>query len=74
MQLTRALTRSLKARMPPARFKHGAKIFAESLRGRIAILASYHPSPRNTRTGLLTHEMLVEVFMEAVSLAEALQG
>lgn len=40
------------------RFVHG-KVFA--FRGSPTVYASYHPSPRNTNTGRLTHAMLVDV-------------
>jgi uracil-DNA glycosylase family 4 len=33
-----------------------------------ALLCSYHPSQQNTSTGKLTHEMLVQVFLQARSL------
>ena len=52
------------------KFRHGLKLRI-SIEGRARwLLASYHPSPRNVRTGLLTKEMLVSVFREAVRLAE----
>ncbi len=38
------------------RFAHG-KVYA--FPGKPTLYASYHPSPRNTNTGLLTHRMLV---------------
>ncbi len=72
-QLSRALARSLKASIPKARFRHGIKVTVESSRGHIALMASYHPSPRNMRTGLLTHSMLVGVFLEAKKLVAALK-
>lgn len=40
------------------RFTHGGVFHFE---GRPALYASYHPSPRNTNTGVLTQEMLVKV-------------
>ena len=41
-----------------ASFAHGRVFRSE---GRPALYASYHPSPRNTNTGVLTQEMLVRV-------------
>lgn len=40
------------------RFSHGA-VFRSA--GRPCLYSSYHPSPRNTNTGVLTQEMLVDV-------------
>lgn len=39
-------------------FRHGA---AYSIPGSPTLIASYHPSPRNTNSGKLTYEMLVNV-------------
>jgi uracil-DNA glycosylase family 4 len=50
-------------------FSHGARVRARIGGYTRWLLASYHPSPRNMRTGLLTREMLLSVFMEAVRLA-----
>lgn len=52
-------------------FRHGAEYSVRTrARGDIWLIASYHPSPRNFRTGRLSHEMLVEVFRRARSLAD----
>jgi len=40
------------------RFSHGRKY---SFKAMPSLYASYHPSPRNTNTGVLTHAMLVDV-------------
>ena len=40
------------------RFSHGARY---RLDGMPTLYASYHPSPRNTNTGVLTQGMLVKV-------------
>ncbi len=44
------------------RFSHGLR---EKLPGGILLLASYHPSQRNTQTGLLKPDMLAGVFRQA---------
>ena len=69
--LTSAVARALGApgwRPPP--FKHGLE---ESLhterRGVVHLMASYHPSPRNVRTGLLKLEELVNILKRASRLA-----
>jgi len=52
-------------------FRHGAEYSVMTrARGGIWLIASYHPSPRNFRTGRLSHEMLVEVFRRARALAD----
>ena len=53
---------------PRPRFAHGLEVGAA--RG-LTILCSYHPSQRNTFTGLLTEEMLVGIFVRAARLAES---
>ena len=52
---------------PRPRFAHGLEV--ETERGPI-VLCSYHPSQRNTFTGLLTEEMLANIFTRAAQLAE----
>ena len=52
-------------RKPPAkppRFSHAAEV---TLPGGITLLASYHPSQRNTQTGLLTAAMFSGIFHRA---------
>ena len=44
------------------KFAHG-RVYRFS--GRPTLLASYHPSPRNTNTGLLTEDMLLSVLRQA---------
>jgi uracil-DNA glycosylase family 4 len=44
-----------------AKFEHGKEV----LESKPIIIPSYHPSRRNTQTGLLTPEMLDEVFLKA---------
>ena len=51
---------------PRPRFAHGLEV--ETERG-LTVLCSYHPSQRNTFTGLLTEEMLVQIFTRAAQLA-----
>ena len=48
-------------------FKHG-KI--QSLPNKTIILPSYHPSPRNVNTGLISEEMMVSLFLKAKKLAK----
>ena len=52
---------------PRPRFAHGLEV--ETARGPI-VLCSYHPSQRNTFTGLLTEGMLADIFVRAAQLAE----
>ncbi len=50
---------------PRPRFGHGA----EARAGPYVLLGCYHPSQQNTFTGVLTEDMLDEVFIRARSLA-----
>ena len=50
---------------PRPKFAHGLEHQADAL----TLLCSYHPSQRNTFTGLLTAEMLAAVFERAAQLA-----
>lgn len=49
------------------RFQHGAKYKIPDGR---TLLASYHPSNQNTRTGKLTREMFLRIFKEAAQIAD----
>lgn len=51
---------------PKPRFRHAAEIDL----GDIVVIASYHPSQRNTQTGLLTEAMFDGVFRTAKTLLE----
>ena len=51
---------------PHPKFAHGLEHNA----GQLRLLCSYHPSQRNTFTGLLTEEMLAQVFRRAAQLAD----
>lgn len=51
-----------------AKFVHGARYF---ISGERLLVASCHPSPRNTNTGRLTEDMLVEVLS---GIKSALEG
>ncbi len=53
---------------PRPRFAHGARV--EPARGRPLVIASYHPSRQNTRTGRLTPGMLETVLRQARAAAE----
>ncbi len=50
---------------PLPRFGHGSEFVLGTVHG----VASYHPSQRNTQTGLLTEEMLEAVFARAKVMA-----
>ena len=52
---------------PRPKFAHGL----EHEVGDVTLLCSYHPSQRNTFTGLLTEEMLGEIFLRAAELARS---
>ena len=56
--------------LPPERprFAHGAAV---ELAGGVTLLATYHPSQRNTQTGLLTPAMLSRVLERAKDLLSA---
>src|ERR1700739_4186214 len=54
-------------RRKPYVFQHGAKY--EMKNGKV-LLASYHPSNQNTQTGKLTREMFMQIFKDAVQLAD----
>jgi len=49
----------------PPRFSHAAEV---KLPGGVMLLASYHPSQRNTQTGLLTAAMFLGIFRRASRL------
>jgi len=52
-------------------FRHGASYrFTQGRTGRVVqLIAAYHPSRRNTQTGLLTQRMLDNIFRRAVKMA-----
>ena len=50
-------------------FSHGLQVEARLGGTTRYLIASYHPSPRNTRTGLLNHGMLVSIFRRALELS-----
>ena len=52
---------------PKPSFGHGRT----SALGSVTLLASYHPSQRNTQTGLLTEEMFDAVFHQARIILDA---
>ncbi len=61
----------LSTAVPLSGFRHGACFPLEQGRH---LLCSYHPSQRNTFTGLVTREMLRQVFRTARELAEMETG
>jgi len=54
------------ARKSAYRFAHGAEY---SLPNSVKLIASYHPSLRNTNTGLLDRAMFTQIFVRARKLA-----
>ena len=54
----------------PPRFSHAAEA---ELPGGVTLLASYHPSQRNTQTGLLTTAMFSRIFRRADRLISGLE-
>ncbi len=48
-------------------FKHGK---SEKLPNDLIILSSYHPSPRNVNTKLISEKMMIELFKKAKKLAK----
>ena len=48
-------------------FKHGN---AQVLPNGLIILSSYHPSPRNVNTKLISHKMMINLFRKAKKLAK----
>jgi len=69
--LKHAVGIALGASIPSYSFHHGAEYMVETrLRGGVWLIASYHPSPRNMRTGRLSHNMLVKIFKRARELAD----
>ncbi|MCE4613267.1 MAG: uracil-DNA glycosylase [Desulfurococcales archaeon] len=60
--------------LPKTRFRHGLKLKFDLDNETRWLIASYHPSPRNVRTGLLTIDMLVSIFREAARLAGINRG
>ncbi|MEM4970194.1 MAG: uracil-DNA glycosylase [Sulfolobales archaeon] len=69
--LKHAIGIALGASIPNYRFYHGAEYMVNTmLRGSVWLIASYHPSPRNMKTGRLSHEMLVSIFRRARELAD----
>ena len=47
-------------------FKHGE---TQQLPNGLIILSSYHPSPRNVNTKLISNKMMVDLFKKAKKLA-----
>jgi len=48
-------------------FKHGK---FQSLPNGLIVLSSYHPSPRNVNTKLISNKMMVDLFKKAKKLAK----
>ena len=48
-------------------FKHGKSLFLPN--GQI-ILSSYHPSPRNVNTKIISNRMMIDLFRKAKRLAK----
>ena len=49
-------------------FKHGkAQLLPNN---KTILLPSYHPSPRNVNTGLISEEMMVNLFLKAKAIAK----
>ena len=48
-------------------FKHGK---AQNLPNGLIILPSYHPSPRNVNTKLISNKMMIDLFKKAKKIAK----
>jgi len=68
-QVLRAFDDPRAAFAPRPSFRHGAEF--RSADGRLALIASYHPSRQNTQTGRLTRAMFARPFARARTLLEA---
>ena len=55
---------------PRPKFGHGA----EASVGDLHLIGCYHPSPHNTYTGRLTHDMFDEIITRATKLVQGKQG
>jgi uracil-DNA glycosylase family 4 len=64
--LAHLVTTAVIPRRSPYVFSHGAEY---ALPNRLTLLASYHPSLRNTNTGLLNAAMFERIFVRARELA-----
>jgi len=64
--LLNTLKRAFNIEINDKEFAHGKHIRIQLNNNTKHLIASYHPSPRNVRTKLLTHKMLTDILKKAI--------